>query len=110
MHPVLQVLSAVAPLAAALILRTDHRMVGALRDAGAKDASGATPLTAANGFARWRLERLIGVGVVRESGAARYFLDEARLAAFRRTRRRRVLGAAGAVLLGMAGLRWGGYL
>lgn len=78
-------------LFAALILRTDRRIVSQLREAKAISASSAIPLEPPHFLGRWRLSRLAHAGAICEEQAERYYLEEAGYAAFRMRRRRRVL-------------------
>jgi hypothetical protein len=87
----LQGLSAIPAVFAALILRTDRRLVASLRDAGAVTAATATPLEPQHALARWRLTRLQRVGAIGRNSTGDVFLDATAWEGYRRRRRRRVL-------------------
>jgi hypothetical protein len=69
----------------------------------------AVPLEAQRGLRRWRLARLVQLGVALGDAAraerARYYLSEEGWAAWRRRRRRRALGLLGLLLLALC-LLW----
>jgi len=93
------ILSAILMVIAAAMRGTDRKLVRRLRAAGATAPAGATPLPDLHGLASWRLERLMGWGVIRRVEDGRYFLDEA---GFRNRRKKillRVLPAIGLVLV-----------
>jgi hypothetical protein len=78
-------------LFAALILRTDRRIVTELRHAGALSIASAIPLRAPPLFGSWRIRRLAGAGAIRLVQPEHFYLDENGYAAFRKRRRRRAL-------------------
>jgi hypothetical protein len=78
-------------LFAALILRTDRRIVRKLRETKANSIDSAIPLKIPPILGSWRLHRLAGVGAICLVQPERYYLDEKGYAAFRKRRRRRAL-------------------
>ena len=103
MHPLVRGVSAVAPIIAMAILRTDKRIVRTLRSAGADAPERAVPLTVRRPLGGWRLARLAGAGAIGQVGD-RYFLDLPGYAAFRQRRRLRLLGALAVILATLAGM------
>jgi hypothetical protein len=96
----LQVTSVIPSLLAAAILHADRRIFRRLRAAGAEDAARAVPLAAPHALARWRLARLVSGGAIKVAGAGeppRYYVDEAGVALYRRSRRYRALVMVGVV-------------
>lgn len=91
----LELLSPLVLLLAALILGTDRRLVRRLRGAHAVSPADAMALEPRFPLAGWRLRRLAAVGAVRPATSGRWYLDERALSAWRHTRRRRVLIALG---------------
>lgn len=92
-------------LFAALILRTDRRIVRQLREASAISASSAIPLEAPHFLGSWRLNRLGSVGAIRQAPPQHYYLDESGYTAFRNRRRRRVM-LVGCVLIPLLLIMW----
>jgi hypothetical protein len=91
---VISIVQALAPFSAilaAVILRTDRRIVGGLRERGALSPEHAVDLPPRNPVMRWRLERLIGRGAVARTDSGSVYLDESGWQAFRSWRRRRAL-------------------
>jgi hypothetical protein len=78
-------------LLAALILRTDRRIVRQLREAKASSTSSAIYLNEPHFPGSWRLIRLGNAGAIRQAQSEHYYLDEAGYAAFRKRRRQRVV-------------------
>lgn len=78
-------------LFAALILRTDRRIVTELRHAGALSIASAIPLHVPPLFGSWRIRRLAGAGAIGLVHPEHFYLDENGYAVFRKRRRRRVL-------------------
>lgn len=76
---------------AALILRTDRRIIRALRAAQATSASAAIPLDTGTPLIIWRLERLIRKGAVQTTGTDRYYINEIAWRIYRSQRRRRAI-------------------
>lgn len=76
---------------AALILRTDRRIIATLRAAKATSTSAAIPLDAGTPLTRWRLERLIRKGAVQTTGTDRYYINEIAWRIYRSKRRRRAI-------------------
>ena len=77
-------------LFAALILRTDRRIVRQLRQAEAISTDTAIPLGTSNILAGWRLNRLARAGAICQAQPEHYYLEEAGYVAFRKRRRIRV--------------------
>ena len=77
-------------LLAALILRTDRRIVRQLRQAEAISIDTAIPLGTSHILAGWRLNRLASAGAICQAQPERYYLEEAGYVAFRKRRRERV--------------------
>ena len=86
-----EILGLLAPIFAAVVLRTDRRIARSLRDEGALSAQSAFPFDPQNGLVRWRFRRLANAGAVRPAEEGRWYLDEAGFAAYRSRRRRRLL-------------------
>ncbi len=101
MAPILRLLAALAPIAAMAFVRTDRRLISALRAAGAVGHGTASTLEATSPLARWRLSRLISAGAIRAADAGRYYFDAAGYQRFRHARRRRAMGLLGLVLAAM---------
>jgi hypothetical protein len=95
----LQFFRVVPMLLAVVILRTDRRLLGRLREGGATSPERAIDLGALNPLGDWRLRRLVSEGAFHPSGNGRYFLDEAGYAAYRSRRRRRALVVLAILLL-----------
>jgi hypothetical protein len=94
-----QILGAIIMVIAAAMRGTDRKLVRRLRSQGATAPAGAAPLPDLHALASWRLERLMGWGVIRRVEDDRYFLDEAGFRARRKKILLRVLPAIGLVLL-----------
>jgi alkylation response protein AidB-like acyl-CoA dehydrogenase len=77
------------------IIHAEHRVARALRDAGATGPDTAGPVPDTHPLDERALERLVGAGVVRESGAGRYWLDAEGYRAYRGARRMRALTILG---------------
>lgn len=94
----------VAAAAAGAAARGRRQVARDLREAGALSADAALPYAPPSRLAARALERMLRDGVVRETGAGVYWLDEpayaARLAAFRR--RALVLLAAATTIMAAA--------
>ena len=73
----------------AMIVRTDRRIVQALRAADATSAAAAVPLDTHSPLRRWRLGRLVRGGGVQTAGTDRYYIDEIAWDSYRARRRRR---------------------
>lgn len=85
---------------AAIIVRTDKRLIEQLTEAGANREDVAVPIAAGNRLRRKRLARLVSAGAIRRHPSDdRFYLDEAGWEAFRQGRRRRVLIALGIALI-----------
>jgi hypothetical protein len=84
-------LSAIPAILAALVLRTDRRLVAELEAAGALTPATAAALAPRRALVRWRLARLSRAGAIGHSAAGGVYLDASGWAAYRRRRRRRVL-------------------
>ncbi|MBV9109877.1 MAG: hypothetical protein JO306_10760 [Gemmatimonadetes bacterium] len=84
------------------IIHAEHRVVRALRNAGAERRDAAQPLGDLRPIDRRAIERLAASGVVHESGTARYWLDPAAYDVYRARRRRRVYAAMVVVLAAVA--------
>ncbi|HKH50181.1 MAG TPA: hypothetical protein VKM72_36475 [Thermoanaerobaculia bacterium] len=81
---------------AAMVRRTENKIVSELRSAGATAPDRATILEPWSPLARRRLERLKKAGALREAGAGRIYLDEPRWERHRRMKRTFALGVGGA--------------
>ena len=92
------------------IIHAEHRVVRVLRDAGATGPGSARPVPATRPLDGRALDRLVGVGVVREAGAGRYYLDADAYRAYRARRLNRMLIAMGGVLFVLAVLALAGVL
>ena len=79
-------------------VHAEHRVVRALRHAGATAPDAAQPFSPTRAMDGRALERLLAVDLVRDAGNGRCWLDEAAYGAYRGERRKRVLVAL-AVLL-----------
>ena len=101
----LRALSLIPMLFAALILRTDRRLVRQLREAKAISINSAIPLDAPNFLGSWRLSRLRSAGAVCQVQPERYYLEEAGFDAFRKQRRLRVLMVA-CIILPLLVIMW----
>jgi hypothetical protein len=95
---VLRAFSLLPMLFAVLILRTDRRIVGELRQAKAISTNSAIPLHAPPVVGSWRLRRLADAGAICLVAPNVFYLDEAGYAAFRKNRRRRALLVLGVLL------------
>lgn len=84
---------------AAALRGTDRKLVRRLRTERATTPAAAAPLPDLHALASWRLERLMGWGVIRKLEDDRYFLDEAGLRARRKKILLRVLPAIGLALV-----------
>jgi hypothetical protein len=82
---------------AAIVMRTERRLVRTLRNGGALSPETAVPADTDNPIKRWRTARLRSAGVVRSAGE-RVYLDEGGWARYRHNRRKRVLIALGVVI------------
>ena len=82
--PLLQVL-------AIFMITTDRRLLKRLRGQKATAPETATALEVSNYVARWRLQRLIDGGAVREGQTGLYYLDADGYAVYRRRRRIRAV-------------------
>jgi hypothetical protein len=98
----LQGLTAIPAVFAALILRTDRRLVASLRAAGALTAATSTTLVPQHALVRWRLTRLQRVGAIGRNASGDVFLDAAGWKAYRRRRRQRVLFTLAILVLAAA--------
>ena len=98
----LEFIGLLAPLFAALILRTDRRIVRTLRDEQALSPDRAFPFDPQNAFVRWRFRRLAFGGAIRPAAQGRWYLDEAGLDNYRWARRKRLIAAAGVAIAVMA--------
>lgn len=99
-------LSAIPALFAAMVLRTDRRLVARLRAAGALSPTTAMSLELSHALARWRLARLQSVGAVGRNTTGDVFLSETGWTAYRRQRRRRVLVALAVIVPFAVVLAW----
>jgi hypothetical protein len=87
----LQAITPLPAIIAALIVGTDRRIVGKLRRENALSPESATVLPRRWGIWRWRIQRLIGRGALVRVPPDRVYLDQAGWQAYRTSRRRRVL-------------------
>jgi len=87
----LRAISVLPMLFAALILRTDRRIVEQLRQAKADSIGAAIPLHVPPILGSWRLHRLSGAGAICLVEPESYYLEENGYAAYRQRRRRRIL-------------------
>ena len=94
----LRVISVVPMLFAALILRTDRRIVMQLRGAKATSSESAVHLQAPPILGSWRLRRLADAGAICLVRPETYYLHENGYAAYRKLRRRRILLVIGIVI------------
>jgi len=94
----LQGLTAIPAVFAALILRIDRRLVASLRTAGALTSATATTLEPQHALMRWRLARLQRVGAIGRNASGDFFLDATGWDGYRRRRRRRVLWALAVIV------------
>jgi hypothetical protein len=97
---------AIPAIFAALVVRTDRRLIAALRTADAFTPATATTLQPLRGLARWRTARLEGIGAIGRSSSGSYFLNEAAWGEYRLQRRRRVLATLAVVLPLSLALAW----
>jgi hypothetical protein len=95
---------------AALILATDRKIVRRLRAAGATDAAHAIAFDPPGPVGPARLRRMIAAGAVHDTGAHRYYLDEAGFRAWRASRRKRALIVVGILVVMIAMLMVGGVV
>ena len=102
----LQGFSAIPAVFAALILRTDRRLVASLRDAGSFSPTTARVLEPRNALGRWRLARLQSVGAVGQTASGAVFLDAPAWAAYRARRRARVLTVLSVTVLAAAAISY----
>ena len=86
-----ELVALLAPLFAAIMLRTDRRIARTLREEGATTPEGAFPFDPQNALVRWRLHRLAAAGAVKRAAEGRWYLDEAALSAYRWQRRKHLL-------------------
>ena len=92
-------------MAVPAIIHAEHRVVRALRQAGATDAGSARPLYDMSRLEQRAASRMLATGAIRQSATGMYWLDEASYGTYRGERRRRtllVLAAAVLVVLGLA--------
>lgn len=87
----LRAISVLPVLLAALILRTDRRIVEQLRQANAHSMRSAIPLQVPPVLGGWRLHRLACAGAICLVQPDSYYLEENGYTAYRQLRRRRVL-------------------
>ncbi len=87
----LRAISVSPMLFAALILRTDRRIVRQLRQAKANSIESAILLQTPPILGSWRLRRLAGAGAISLVPPESYYLKEQGYADFRKRRRRRAL-------------------
>ena len=88
LHAVLQVLSILAALFAAGIVRSDRRWIRRLQETRAFSLESAVDLPHEGAFMRWRLRRLVEAGAIGMApDRTRLFLSEQGWMAFRRRRR-----------------------
>ena len=90
-HSLLRAISVLPVLFAALVLRTDRRIVGHLRQVQALSLQSAVPLHPRPPLGGWRLRRLASEGAICLVVPASYYLDENGYARYRKRRRRRVV-------------------
>jgi hypothetical protein len=95
---------------AALILATDKKIVRRLRAAGAINAAHAVEFDPPGPIGPARLRRMLSVGAVRDTGANRYYLDEAGYRAWRAVRQKRALMVLAIMVVVIAGLMVGGVV
>jgi DNA-binding transcriptional regulator of glucitol operon len=88
---ILQTIGVLVPIVAALMLRTDRRIVRQLQDAGATSPQRAQQIRVRSPFAPMRLRRLSGAGAVVETAPGYYYLAADEWQAFRALRRKRAL-------------------
>ena len=94
----LQFVSPLFVIFAAIVMRTERRLVRELRIRGALSPQTAAPLETTMAVQRWRLSRLMSQGVIRETAPSLRYLDEEGYRAYRRRRRIRALVAAAVVI------------
>lgn len=88
----LGVITPVIAVLGAAIAGTDRRIARALRDAGALSPDTAVALPPRRRpIWRWRLQRMERAGAIRRTSGESLYLDEPGWAAYRTSRRRRVL-------------------
>jgi hypothetical protein len=88
----LRAISVIPMLFAALILRTDRRIVRQLREAKAISIESAILLQPPPILGSWRLRRLAGAGAIcLVQPESYYYLEEQGYAAYRKRRRRRAV-------------------
>lgn len=87
----LRAISVIPMLLAAIILRTDQRIVEQLRQAKANSIDSAIPLHAPPPLGSWRLSRLANAGAICLVQPASYYLEEHGFAGYRKRRRRQAL-------------------
>jgi hypothetical protein len=91
-------------MAVPAIIHAEHRVVRALRQAGAVGPEAARPLLDMSGLEQRATNRMLATGAIREAAAGRYWLDEAAYGSYRGERRRRALLVMAAALLVVLGL------
>jgi hypothetical protein len=101
----LRAISVIPIMFAALILRTDRRIVNELLAAQATSTGSAIPLDAPPIIGRWRLRRLASAGAICLVQPRNYYLQESGYAAYRKRRRRRVLVLIG-ILIPLIIITW----
>jgi hypothetical protein len=91
-------LSFIPMLFAALILRTDRRIISQLREAKANSNNSAVMLDVPAVLGSWRLNRLASAGAICPSKNDHYYLDEPAYTSFRKRRRRRIMAVLGIMI------------
>jgi hypothetical protein len=97
-----QLFPPLAIILAAVLGRTDRKLLSRLRAADATSPERALTFEALSGLAAMRLQRLTDGGAVVATPDGRYFLDEEGWLNYRSERRRRALGAVAIVMFGAA--------
>ena len=102
----IQLFPPLAVIFAALIVRTDRKLLARLRDAEATSPDRALLLDTLSQFDAMRLRRLTDGGAVVATPDGRHFLDEEGWQHYRSERRRRAFGAVAVVLFAGALVLW----
>lgn len=91
-------------MAVPAIIRAEHRVVRALRQAGAVGPEAARPLIDVSRLEQRAASHMLAIGAIREAATGMYWLDEAAYGTYRGERRRRALLVMAAGLLVVLGL------
>ena len=103
---VLQIIGALVPILAAVLLKTDRRIVRRLLDVGATSPQRAVMLRVPGPIGLMRLRRLTGAGAIVETAPGYYFLAEPEWDAYRTRRRLRALAIVAIVVPAVLFLIW----